>query len=150
MTAPARQLAQLAHILDRVRRGVALPAELNVLDRTVTDLVTERDGLRRQLASALGRKAGLRTTRPARIRQTRVDRLDNFEALRLAACGLSNAEIGRRLYVSEETVRADLRATYRRLCVMDRAHGVAVAMRLGLIGLGDVQIPEQLRLDRVA
>jgi DNA-binding CsgD family transcriptional regulator len=142
--------ARLAHLLDRVRRGAALPAELNLLEQTVTGVLADRDALRRNLAAAQGRKAGLRTTRPARIRETRSDRIDNLVALRLAANGLSNAQIGRRLHVSEETVRADLKETYRRLGAIDRTHAVGIAMRLGLICLGEIKVPEQLRLDRAA
>lgn len=42
--------------------------------------------------------------------------------------GLSNAQIGRRLYVSEETVRTHCKRLYRAMKANDRAHAVALAL----------------------
>lgn len=46
--------------------------------------------------------------------------------------GCSNAEIGRQLYVSEDTIKTHARRLYRKLGVRDRAHAVAAAFRAGL------------------
>lgn len=47
--------------------------------------------------------------------------------------GCSNAEIGRQLCVSEDTVKTHARRLYRKLGVHDRAHAVAAAFRAGLV-----------------
>jgi hypothetical protein len=65
--------------------------------------------------------------------------------LRLAANGGTSAEIGARLGVSGNSVNGILQAAYRALGVGDRAHAVAVAMRVGLLRPGDVRVPEALR-----
>jgi DNA-binding CsgD family transcriptional regulator len=67
------------------------------------------------------------------------------EALRLVANGHTNAEAAALLSVSAETVATSLRLTYRALGVGDRAHAVAVALRVGLLRPGDVRVPETLR-----
>jgi DNA-binding NarL/FixJ family response regulator len=47
--------------------------------------------------------------------------------------GHSNGEIGRRLYLSEDTIKTHARRLYRKLGVRDRAQAVAVAFRGGLV-----------------
>lgn len=47
--------------------------------------------------------------------------------------GRSNAEIGRELYLSEDTVKTHARRLFRKLGAADRAHAVAVGFRLGLV-----------------
>ncbi len=56
-----------------------------------------------------------------------------LEILRLAAEGLTNREIAKRLYLSVGTVKSHLDNIYRKLEVLDRAHAVAVALRRGLL-----------------
>jgi DNA-binding NarL/FixJ family response regulator len=56
-----------------------------------------------------------------------------LEILRMAADGLTNREIGERIYVSVGTVKTHLDNIYRKLEVSDRAHAVAVALRRGLL-----------------
>jgi DNA-binding CsgD family transcriptional regulator len=67
------------------------------------------------------------------------------EVLRLAANGNTSAEIANWLGVSADTVNGTLRHVYRALGVGDRAHAVAVALRVGLLRPGDVTVPEALR-----
>jgi DNA-binding NarL/FixJ family response regulator len=55
------------------------------------------------------------------------------EVLVLVAEGLSNADIGRRLLVSEATVKTHLLRAFTKLDVSDRTAAVTTAMRLGLI-----------------
>jgi len=55
------------------------------------------------------------------------------EILQMAADGLTNREIGSRLYVSVGTVKTHLDNIYRKLEVSDRAHAVAIALRRGLL-----------------
>jgi DNA-binding NarL/FixJ family response regulator len=56
-----------------------------------------------------------------------------FEVLQLIAEGLTNAEIARRLYLSEETARSHVRHILAALHVHTRAHAVAVGFRRGII-----------------
>jgi DNA-binding NarL/FixJ family response regulator len=56
------------------------------------------------------------------------------EVLRLLADGLSNEEIGKRLFLSPETVRTHVQKAMRRLEADTRTQAVAVALRKSLIG----------------
>lgn len=47
--------------------------------------------------------------------------------------GKTNSEIGRELYLSEDTIKTHARRLYRKLGVNDRAHAVASGFRLGLV-----------------
>ncbi|WP_430783556.1 response regulator [Actinoplanes sp. G11-F43] len=55
------------------------------------------------------------------------------EVLRLVAAGLTNADIGRRLFISEATVKTHLLRAFNKLDVTDRTAAVTTAMRHGLI-----------------
>ena len=55
------------------------------------------------------------------------------EVLMLAGRGLTNAQIGRELFVSEDTVKTHARRLFRKLGAADRAHAVAIALRRGLV-----------------
>jgi DNA-binding NarL/FixJ family response regulator len=56
-----------------------------------------------------------------------------LEVLQLIADGLNNAEIGQRLWLSEETIKTHLRSIYATLHVRSRAEAIAVAFRRGLL-----------------
>jgi DNA-binding NarL/FixJ family response regulator len=47
--------------------------------------------------------------------------------------GRSNGEIGRELYLSEDTVKTHARRLFRKLGVNDRAQAVALGFRMGLV-----------------
>lgn len=55
------------------------------------------------------------------------------EVVAWAAEGLSNAEIGTRLHLSEETVKSHLRHVHQKLGARSRSHAVALAFRAGLL-----------------
>jgi len=55
------------------------------------------------------------------------------EVLRLLASGLRNEEIGKRLYLSPETVRAHIRKATQKLGAETRTEAVALAIRCDLI-----------------
>lgn len=57
-----------------------------------------------------------------------------LQVLRGMAEGKSNAEIGRELFVSEDTVKTHARRLFRKLRARDRAHAVAVGFRAGVLG----------------
>ncbi len=58
------------------------------------------------------------------------------EVLALVARGLSNAEVGRELFIGEATVKTHLLRAFAKLGVADRTAAVAEAHRRGLIDLG--------------
>lgn len=64
------------------------------------------------------------------------------EVLALAANGNSNREIARWLGRSPESVASLLSMVYRQLGARDRAQAVAVALRLRLLDLDDIVLPE--------
>ncbi len=55
------------------------------------------------------------------------------EVLRLVAEGLSNREIGERLFLGESTVKTHLLRTFEKLGVNDRTRAVTLAMQRGLL-----------------
>jgi len=55
------------------------------------------------------------------------------EVLRLVARGLTNADIGRELYITEATVKTHLLRAFAKLDVADRTAAVTTAMRHGLL-----------------
>lgn len=56
-----------------------------------------------------------------------------LEVIALAALGLTDAQIGERMYISRETVRTNLKRCSEKLGVSGRAALVATALRLGLL-----------------
>ncbi|MFE2497136.1 helix-turn-helix transcriptional regulator [Streptomyces scopuliridis] len=64
------------------------------------------------------------------------------EVLLLAANGNSNADIGRWLWITPDTVNGILRNAYRALGAGDRAQAVALALRAHEFGLDDIREPE--------
>jgi DNA-binding NarL/FixJ family response regulator len=57
------------------------------------------------------------------------------EIIRHVALGLRNAEVGRKLFISEETVKTHLNNIFKKLGVRDRAELTRHAIRVGLVGL---------------
>jgi DNA-binding NarL/FixJ family response regulator len=53
--------------------------------------------------------------------------------LRLVAAGWRNEEVGRSLFISEETVKTHVRHLLHKLQARNRAHAVAIGIELGLI-----------------
>jgi DNA-binding NarL/FixJ family response regulator len=60
------------------------------------------------------------------------------EVLRLAACGLSNAEIAARLYLSIRTVQVHLTHIFNKLDVGSRTEAVIAGLRSGLLKMEDL------------
>jgi DNA-binding NarL/FixJ family response regulator len=56
-----------------------------------------------------------------------------LEVLAGMSRGRSNAEIGRELFLSEDTIKTHARRLYRKLGASDRAQAVAVGFRFGLL-----------------
>jgi len=58
-----------------------------------------------------------------------------MEVLRALATGQSNKDIGRRLFISEATVKAHLKSIFTKLNVLSRTEAVAAAARRGMVQL---------------
>jgi DNA-binding CsgD family transcriptional regulator len=73
------------------------------------------------------------TVIPLRPGQAKIGRLSTreLEALELTADGLTNGEIARRLFLSEETVKSHQRHLLAKLQARSRAHAVATAAEKG-------------------
>ena len=56
------------------------------------------------------------------------------EVLTQLVKGLANKDIGRALFISEDTVKTHVRGVLRKLGVKDRAQAVSFALRNGLVG----------------
>ncbi|WP_436523876.1 response regulator transcription factor [Actinoplanes sp. HUAS TT8] len=78
-----------------------------------------------------GNEVGMGDAQPAGRRLTLTER--ELQVLRGMADGKSNAEIGRELFVSEDTVKTHARRLFRKLGARDRAHAVAAGFRAGLV-----------------
>lgn len=72
-------------------------------------------------------------SRPASVSPDLSER--EIEVLKLLAMGLSNAEIAKRLYLSEGTIRNYTSAIFSKLNVSDRTQAVVVALKSGLVEL---------------
>lgn len=69
-------------------------------------------------------------------------------ALRLAANGATNQAIAHALGISKQAVLSRMQSAFRKLRVNDRTQAVAVALRLGLLSLDDVVVPEDANRGR--
>jgi DNA-binding NarL/FixJ family response regulator len=71
----------------------------------------------------------------SRMRSPVADELTprEVEVLRAVSRGLSNAEIGRELYIGEATVKTHLLRAFAKLAVDDRTRAVTVAMERGIL-----------------
>lgn len=56
-----------------------------------------------------------------------------LEVLDLMSRGLSNVEIGRKLYLAQDTVKTHARRLFKRLGARDRAHAVRLGFELGVL-----------------
>jgi DNA-binding NarL/FixJ family response regulator len=56
-----------------------------------------------------------------------------IEVLQFVADGLTNGEIGERLFLAEETVKSRMRQVLRKLDARSRAHAVAIGFQRGLL-----------------
>jgi DNA-binding NarL/FixJ family response regulator len=74
-----------------------------------------------------------RVPRPPRPTQSPELTERELQVLHGMAAGMSNAQIGKELYLSEDTIKTHARRLYRKLEVADRAQAVANGFRLGLV-----------------
>ncbi|MQY15857.1 Transcriptional regulatory protein LiaR [Streptomyces sp. RB5] len=138
-------------------RIVAGPAPTQVLILTTYDTDTDieraveagaigyllKDATREQLADAIRSAARGETVLAPRVAQKLVAKLRRpaqvpltpreVDVLNGVADGLSNAEIGERLFIGEATVKTHLLRVFAKLDVSDRTRAVVVAMERGLL-----------------
>jgi len=57
------------------------------------------------------------------------------EVVRLVGLGLRNAEVAKRLFISEETVKSHLNNIFNKLGIQDRVELTVYAIRTGLVGV---------------
>ncbi|WP_025616658.1 response regulator transcription factor [Salinispora cortesiana] len=85
-------------------------------------------------ADPAGEPAAVPAGSPARESRPAVGLTEReLQVLLGMAEGKSNAEIGRELFVSEDTVKTHARRLFRKLGARDRAHAVAAGFRAGLV-----------------
>jgi DNA-binding CsgD family transcriptional regulator len=75
----------------------------------------------------------IKVSRPASPGPSLVPTYREVEILSLIADGLSHAEIGKRLFISPETVRTHRRSFRRKVGAATTPNAIAIAFRLGLI-----------------
>ncbi|GAB2685054.1 response regulator [Thalassiella azotivora] len=83
--------------------------------------------------SVLSPSVAARLVRRVREPQEQTPTPRELEVLRGVARGLTNAEIGRELFIGEATVKTHLLRLFGKLGVDDRTHAVTVAMQRGLL-----------------
>ena len=117
----------VAEDVDGVARAIAAGARGYVV----------KDATRQELTAAvLGSVNGASRSRPVRRRpeeETPALTERELQVLTGMGRGRSNAEIGRELFLSEDTVKTHARRLFRKLGAADRAHAVAKGFRLGLV-----------------
>ena len=98
-------------------------------------LIRYADHVRRfdEVASRLGTSTEAIPVREPRRQLNQPLTTRELEMLQLISEGLTNREIGRRLLLSEETVKVHMRHLYGRLQARSRAHAVAIGFRRGII-----------------
>lgn len=112
--------------------GVARAVASGVRGYLVKDAT--REEIAATVTSALGDPSMRRAALPAaRTGDTPSLTEREMQVLDGMSRGRSNAEIGRELYLSEDTVKTHARRLFRKLGAADRAHAVALGFRLGLV-----------------
>jgi DNA-binding NarL/FixJ family response regulator len=87
------------------------------------------------LAEKVMKRLSSRPTVPQNLQEVLSDR--EFDVLRLAARGLANKEIARRMNLSVRTVHSHLANIFMKMHVGSRTEAVLLALRQGLISLQD-------------
>jgi DNA-binding NarL/FixJ family response regulator len=119
-------------LLDAGADGFILKtAELAQLYRALQDVAIGQSAFD---ADVLAKAAQLEQTAPKLV-EGLTDR--ELEMLGFAAQGLTNKEIGKRLYISDRTVQGHLQNVYQKLGVNTRTEAVTSALTRGLITLTD-------------
>jgi ATP/maltotriose-dependent transcriptional regulator MalT len=118
----------------RLRRGRLDEAETTL--RSAQDSLDELidSGAIPALADRVGRELDAATDRASSGELLEQPSDAELAVLQLLASGLSNRDIGERLFLSPNTIRSHLRALYQKLRVHSRTDAIARAGALGLLG----------------
>ncbi len=103
-----------------------------------------KDVFRADLLAAIRAVHGGESRIPAAVAQRLAEHIVNpgltpreLEVLRLMAGGHSNREIARTLFVTESTIKGHVNNIFSKLGVRHRTHAVTLALKRGIISLGD-------------
>lgn len=101
-----------------------------------------KDAPSSQILDAIRTVAGGGTYLPSHVANVLADRMNRpemttreMEVLRLMAAGMSNLEIGDKLFISEATVKSHVNNLLRKMNVTDRTQAVIAGLERGLITL---------------
>jgi len=86
-----------------------------------------------QVLAARGGSPAASRRRPGAVGEAPALSERELQVLSGMSRGRSNAEIGRELYLSEDTVKTHARRLFRKLGASDRAHAVALGFRWGMV-----------------
>jgi DNA-binding NarL/FixJ family response regulator len=123
-------VATVAKALMLLMRGRIIPGQPVPLQRSESE--EGEPGAEEELARGLPTSGNGATATVGGLRRLALTERE-LQVLRGMADGKSNAEIGRELFVSEDTVKTHARRLFRKLGARDRAHAVAAAFRAGLV-----------------
>jgi DNA-binding NarL/FixJ family response regulator len=124
-------VATVAKALMLLMRGRMIPGQPVPLQRSEPEEAGEA-GAEEDLPPGLSASGNGATATVGGLRRLALTERE-LQVLRGMADGKSNAEIGRELFVSEDTVKTHARRLFRKLGARDRAHAVAAAFRAGLV-----------------
>jgi DNA-binding NarL/FixJ family response regulator len=113
------------------KNGSSVPSPAVPVGATAVGALTARSVRPATSAVPMQRSDPAAPPEPPRRRVELTER--ELQVLRGMSDGKSNAEIGRDLFVSEDTVKTHARRLFRKLGARDRAHAVASAFRAGLV-----------------
>jgi len=129
------QPAQLLSALDAGARGVVLKRSAA---ETLIDAIHAVHAGERWMPEEMASGVSIREE-PSRLSARELD------IVRHVAQGLRNVEIGRALFISEETVKSHLNTIFRKLEIRDRVELALYAIREGIVHVGSANPPSMPR-----
>jgi DNA-binding NarL/FixJ family response regulator len=126
---------------NEIRDALAAGAAACVLKSAQPDDVVTAIRQAQHQSVFFSREAATGSAPAERLRLT----VREVEVLRLVSEGLSNAEVARRLWITEQTVKFHLSNIYRKLGVTNRTQATRVAELHGLVSSGRPRSPSSRR-----
>ena len=99
------------------------------------------DGVRAVAAGQVWMPPALQTRLAMTLREPSQDPLTRREReiVRNVALGMRNAEVGKKLFISEDTVKTHMNNIFQKIGVRDRVQLTLYAIRIGLVGVHEAQ-----------